>query len=72
MSECQTCCVFDVATVPDLAAGGYAVYPTQDYSFVITTCPLGVICPPGLLPQTVTVKKGGDDLVRRQKPQLEK
>jgi hypothetical protein len=57
--SCQSCCVFDVAKLNDFAAGGYYIYPTQDYSFVITTCPIGFLCAPGVLPQTVVVKKGG-------------
>lgn len=54
MSECRTCCAVDVAVPGDLD-GGFTVYSTQVYSFVITTCPTGVVCPPGLLPRTVTV-----------------
>ncbi len=55
--SCQPCCAFDVAVVDDFAEGGSLYYATQDYSFVISSCPIGVICPPGLLPQTVTIPK---------------
>lgn len=53
--SCLSCCAFDVPQIGDFAAGGYYIYPLQDYSFVITTCPVGLACLPGILPQTVNI-----------------
>lgn len=55
MSDCRSCCAFDV-TVPGDLVYGDLVYATQGFSFVVN-CPPGYYCRPGQFPVTVVIGK---------------